>query len=75
MKEKVFANVASSRKNTDQLFANNTQNITFTYHSNNGQVVSPTSAEKIVVTIIVSQKAGSDTQTLVATSEARLRNN
>lgn len=75
LKEKIFPNALSSRKSADFMLSNNVENVTFTYFDSTGQSVSPVNAEKIVVTIKLSQKAGSETESLIATSEARLRNN
>lgn len=72
---KLFASEQSSRTNQDQILAKNVGNIIFEYSDSDNQVSVPKDANKVKVTLMVSQKDGINTLSLVATSEATLRNN
>lgn len=74
LKEKVFADVLSSRKNSNQILAKNVTEIRFEYFNDTDQVISPIGAQKVKVTMILKQKAGIKDETQVATSEGYLKN-
>ncbi len=74
---KTFPNAASKRKAQDQIFSNLVDSLVFKYLSsaNPPVEVTPTSASKVRITLILKQKTGQTYETNSATSEANLRNN
>lgn len=73
-KIKVIPDVQSKRKPLDKILAANVQSVLFEYFDSVGAAVSPSSAEKVRITLTQRQKAGAVFQTHTATSEANLRN-
>lgn len=73
---KVFPDSLSQRKSVDQVLATSVDKIIFEYYDKSipPNEVSPSSAAKIKVTIVLNQKAGLVSEQTVATSEANLRN-
>lgn len=73
---KTFPNSLSSRKSQDQIFSTRVDDLLFEYFDSSTppQSVTPTSAQKIRVTLKLKQKAGADIEQNIATSEANLRN-
>ncbi|MBI2601183.1 type II secretion system protein [Candidatus Daviesbacteria bacterium] len=72
---KLFANTQSSRKNQNQLLTKNVANIKFEYFDANNLPVAPKDSDKVKVTLALNQKNGLNLSTIIATSDATLRNN
>ncbi|MBI2040336.1 hypothetical protein HYT18_04655 [Candidatus Microgenomates bacterium] len=73
---KVFPDISSSRKSSDQLLSINADSLTFQYYNsaNPPSEVLPTSATKVKISLTLRQKSGPDYEQQTATSEANLRN-
>ncbi len=71
---KIFPDPASTRKSANQIFSTNVNNLKFEYLDINHAEVTPISAVRVKITLILKQKAGSNYETSIATSEANLRN-
>lgn len=73
---KTFPDVLSSRKAQDQIFSTNVKNLQFKYLDlqNPPLEVLPSEALKVRVSLTLQQKSGADYETIIATSEASLRN-
>lgn len=73
---KTFPDVLSSRKAQDQIFSTNVKNLQFKYLDlqNPPIEVLPSEALKVRTSLTLQQKSGADYETIIATSEASLRN-
>lgn len=72
---KIFPDVQSQRKVTDQVLSKNVDGIKFNYLGEAGSEVAPPEAVKVMITLTLRQKSGLREEINVATSEANLRNN
>ncbi|OGE14984.1 hypothetical protein A3F00_03900 [Candidatus Daviesbacteria bacterium RIFCSPHIGHO2_12_FULL_37_11] len=64
----------SARKSADKILSHNVSAVKFEYLDTGNSAVAPDLADKVKVTLTLSQKAGLKFETNVATSEANLRN-
>lgn len=73
---KIFPDVQSFRFSQDQILSSNVENALFEYYNSQTppQQITPTSATRIRMTLILKQKSGADFEESIATSEASLRN-
>lgn len=73
---KTFPDVLSSRKAQDQIFSTNVKNLQFRYLDlqNPPTEILPGDALKVQTSLTLEQKSGADYETIIATSEASLRN-
>lgn len=76
LKMKSFPDSQSSRKSADQILSNKVDSVKFTFldNSNPPQEISPSTASKVRVTVILKQKNGLRFETSVATEESNIRN-
>lgn len=76
LRMKSFPDSQSSRKSMDQILSNKVDSVKFTFldNSNPPQEISPSSASKVRVTVILKQKNGLRFETSVATEESNIRN-
>lgn len=72
---RVIPNEVSFRKEANQILSSNVNNIVFDYFDSSSQVVSPTGAAKVKVTLYLNQISNGSTTINVSASEASLRNN
>ena len=73
---KTFPDALSARKSQDQIFTTLLDSLSFKYldNLNPPNEVTPNSAKKVLITIALKQKSGAKIETIIATSEAYLRN-
>ncbi len=73
---KSFPDVSSSRKRADQVLSTSLNSLLFNYFDASvpPNEVAPASSKKIIVTLVLKQKSGTDFEINTATSEANLRN-
>lgn len=73
---KTFPDGASTRKSQDQIFSTSVNSLKFEYFdlATPPNLVTPSAASKVKITLTLRQKSGADFETNTATSEAVLRN-
>jgi hypothetical protein len=74
LKEKIIADVTSTRGATETILTSNVESLLFQYFDLSGNAVAPDIAEKARMTLTLRQKAGAGFVSHIATSEASLRN-
>lgn len=76
LKFKVFPDIQSFRKSSDQTLSINVKEVVFLYFDsqNPPQQVAPATAERIRMVVTLRQRSGADYEESMATSEASLRN-
>lgn len=73
---KIFPDPSSSRSAADRIFSTSVDSLVFKYYNfaNPPVEVSPASASKVRITLVLKQKSGAGLEINTATSEANLRN-